>query len=83
MIRDFGQIFLMISFTGLFFGGIIYFGLKKDNVCDNLVRFNDGTQIEAKDVSSGDNGMTVIKTCTDDILRTPTLNIKMVEELKK
>jgi len=32
---------------------------------------------------TGHNGMTVIKTCTDDILRTPTLNIKMVEELNK
>ena len=83
MIRDFGQIFLMISFTGLLFGGIIYFALKKNNVCDKLVRFNDGTQVEAKDVRSHDNGMTTITTCTDDILRTPTLNIKMVEELKK
>ena len=83
MIRDFGQIFLMISFTGLLFGGIIYFALKKNNVCDKLVRFNDGTQIEAKDVRSHDNGMTTITTCTDDVLRTPTLNIKMVEELNK
>ena len=83
MIRDFWQIFLMISFTGLVFGGIIYFGFKKNDVCDKLVRFNDGTQIEAKDVRSRDNGMTTIKTCTDDVLRTPTLNIKMVEELKK
>lgn len=83
MIRDFGQIFLIISFTGLVFGGIIYFGLKKNNVCDKLVRFNDGTQIEAKDVRSYDNGMTKITNCTDDVLRTPTLNIKMVEELKK
>jgi hypothetical protein len=83
MTRDFWQIFLMISFTGLLFGGIIYFALKKNNVCDKLVRFNDGTQVEAKDVRSHDNGMTTITTCTDDILRTPTLNIKMVEELKK
>lgn len=83
MTRDFWQIFLMISFTGLLFGGIIYFALKKNNVCDKLVRFNDGTQIEAKDVRSHDNGMTTITTCTDDVLRTPTLNIKMVEELKK
>jgi hypothetical protein len=83
MTRDFWQIFLMISFTGLLFGGIIYFALKKNNVCDKLVRFNDGTQVEAKDVRSHDNGMTTITTCTDDVLRTPTLNIKMVEELKK
>ena len=83
MTRDFWQIFLMISFTGLLFGGIIYFALKKNNVCDKLVRFNDGTQVEAKDVRSHDNGMTTITTCTDDVLRTPTLNIKMVEELNK
>ena len=83
MTRDFWQIFLMISFTGLLFGGIIYFALKKNNVCDKLVRFNDGTQVEAKDVRSHDNGMTTITTCTDDVFRTPTLNIKMVEELKK
>ena len=48
-----------------------------------MVRFNDGTQVEAKDVRSYDNGMTTITTCTDECLRTPTLNIKMVEELKK
>jgi len=83
MTRDFWQIFLIISFTGLVFGGIIYFATKKNDVCDKLVRFNDGTQVEAKDVRSHDNGMTTITTCTDDVLRTPTLNIKMVEELKK
>lgn len=83
MIRNFGTIFLIIGLIGLIYVGIIYLAFKKGDVCDKLVRFNDGTQIEAKDVRSYDNGMTSIKTCTDDVLRTPTLNIKMVEELKK
>ena len=83
MIRKFGTVYFVIILSGLIYGGIMYMAFNKNNTCDKLVRFNDGTQIEVKDVSSGDNGMTVIKTCTDDILRTPTLNIKMVEELKK
>lgn len=83
MIRKFRTVYFVIILSGLIYGGIMYLVFNKNNTCDKLVRFNDGTQIEVKDVSSGDNGMTVIKTCTDDILRTPTLNIKMVEELKK
>lgn len=83
MIRNLGTVFFIITLTALVYGMIIYLAFKKGDVCDKLVRFNDGTQIEAKDVRSYDNGMTTIKTCTDDILRTPTLNIKMVEELKK
>ena len=83
MIRNFGTIFFVIILSGLIYGGILYLTFKKNDVCDKLVRFNDGTQIEAKDVRSHDNGMTTITNCTDDVLRTPTLNIKMVEELKK
>ncbi len=83
MIRNFGTVYFVIILSVLIYGGIMYMAFNKNNTCDKLVRFNDGTQIEVKDVSSDDNGMTVIKTCTDDILRTPTLNIKMVEELNK
>ena len=83
MIRNLGIVFFVIILTALFYGGIIYLRFNKNNTCDKLVRFNDGTHVEAKDVRSYDNGMTTIKTCTDDVLRTPTLNIKIVEELKK
>lgn len=83
MIRNLSTVFFVIILSGLIYGGIIYLAFNKNNTCDKLVRFNDGTQVEAKDVRSHDNGMTTIKTCTDDVLRTPTLNIKMVEELKK
>jgi hypothetical protein len=83
MIRNFGTVFFVVILSGLIYGGILYLAFKKGDVCDKLVRFNDGTQIEAKDVRSHDNGMTTIITCTDESLRTPTLNIKVVEELKK
>lgn len=83
MIRNFGTLFFVIILSGLIYGGILYLSFKKGDVCDKLVRFNDGTQVEAKDVRSYHNGMTTITNCTDDVLRTPTLNIKMVEELKK
>lgn len=83
MIRNLGIVFFVIILSTLVYTGIIYLAFNKSNTCDKLVRFNDGTQVEVKDVRSYDNGMTTIKTCTDDILRTPTLNIKMVEELKK
>jgi hypothetical protein len=83
MIRNFKTVFFVIILSTLVYTGIIYLAFNKNNTCDKLVRFNDGTQVEAKDVRSSDNGMTTIKICTDDVLRTPTLNIKMVEELKK
>ena len=83
MIRKFGTVYFVIILSGLIYGGIMYLAFNKNNTCDKLVRFNDGTQIEAKDVRSYDNGMTTITNCTDDVLRTPTLNIKMVEELNK
>ena len=83
MIRDFWQIVLIISVTGLVFGGIIYLGSKENKVCDTLVRLNDGTQYEANQVQSYSSGMTSIRLCTGEVLRTPTVNIKMVEELKK
>ena len=83
MITNLKTVFFIIGLTVLVYGGIMYLAFNKNNTCDKLVRFNDGTQVEAKNVRSSDNGMTTIKTCTDDVLRTPTLNIKMVEELKK
>ena len=83
MIRNLSTVFFIITLTALVYGGILYLIFDKNNVCNKMVRFNDGTQVEAKDVSSYNNGMTTIITCTDECLRTPTLNIKMVEELKK
>ena len=83
MIRNLKTVFFIIGLTVLVYGGILYLAFDKNNLCDKMVRFNDGTQVEAKNVCSYDNGMTTITTCTDEVLRTPTLNIKMVEELKK
>jgi hypothetical protein len=83
MIRENIGIFLMISFTGLVFGGIIYFGFKKDNVCDELVILNDGSQIEATDVLSYESGMSTIKMCNGQWMDTPTINIKMVKPIEK
>lgn len=83
MIRNYKNFLFVVGLTSLTYFGILYLGFRKNDVCDILVRFKDGTQVEAKDVRSYDNGMTTIITCTDKTLRLPTLNIKMVEELKK
>ena len=73
----------IITLCAFIYGLIIYWAFKDDQVCDTLVRFNDGTQMEAKNVHSYNNGMSSIELCTGEILRTPSLNIKTIEELKK
>jgi hypothetical protein len=75
-------IFLFIV-SFIIYGTIIYLSIEDEKVCDELVTFQDGTQIEATTVKSYNNGMTNIKLCTGEILRTPSLNIKTIEELKK
>ena len=62
---------------------IIYFGFKKDNVCDELVILNDGSQIEATDVLSYESGISTIKMCNGQWMYTPTINIKMVKPIEK
>jgi hypothetical protein len=83
MTRNLGLVFFVIIFTSLVYGGILYLSLKESKVCDQMVRLNDGTQYEATQVLSYSSGMTSIRLCTGEVLRTPTVNIKMVEELKK
>ena len=81
--KGMGAIYTLIVISGILFGDIIYQEIKKRGVCDEIVTFNDGTQYEVTEVSSYRNGMTTIKLCNGHVFRTPTLNIKMVEELKK
>lgn len=81
--KGMGAIYTLIVISGILFGVIIYQGIKKRSVCDEIVTFNDGTQYEVTEVSSYRNGMSTIKLCNGHVFRTPTLNIKMVEELKK
>jgi len=44
MIRNFGTVYFVIILSGLIYGGIMYMAFNKNNTCDKLVRFNDGTQ---------------------------------------
>lgn len=83
MIRNLGLVFFAIMLSVLVYGGILYLSLRDRKVCDQMVRLNDGTQYEATQVLSYSSGMTSIRLCTGEVLRTPTINIKMVEELKK
>ena len=81
--KGMGPVYVLMVISGLLFGTLIYQGIKKEGVCDELVTFNDGTQYEVTEVLSYRNGMSTIKQCNGHVFRTPTLNIKMVEELKK
>lgn len=83
MIRNLGLVFFTIMLSVLVYGGILYLSLRDRKVCDQIVRLNDGTQYEATQVLSYSSGMISIRLCTGEVLRTPTINIKMVEELKK
>ncbi len=83
MMINFSKTLIVIIIFGLYFGWFIKMVLKDNKVCDQMVRLNDGTQYEATQVLSYSSGMTSIRLCTGEVLRTPTINIKMVEELKK
>jgi len=74
-------IILISSFIIVWGVVIIYFGYKGDTSCDELVTLNNEVKIEAIYVNSYNNGMTTIKTCDGDIIRMPSINIKMVEVL--
>lgn len=81
--KGMGLVYVLVVISLLLSGAIIYLSIKKRSVCDEIVTFNDGTQYEVIEVLSYRNGMTTIKLCNGHVFRTPTLNIKMVEELKK
>lgn len=81
--KGMGPVYVLSVISGILCSTIIYLSIKKRNVCDEIVTFNDGTQYEVIEVLSYRNGMSTIKLCNGHVFRTPTLNIKMVEELNK
>jgi hypothetical protein len=83
MIRKFSIITTLVISIVLVYGLLTYTIGEEDKVCDELVIMNDGTQIEATQVASYNNGMSTIKMCGGEWLDTPTLNIKMVKHIEK
>jgi hypothetical protein len=63
--------------------GVAYWQIKESEICDELVIMNDGSQIEATEVTSYENGMSTIKMCDDTQMRTPTINIKFIKHIEK
>ncbi len=83
MIRKSIGIILLIIITSVTFGFFLYYSIKKDKACDELVILNDGSQIEATDVLSYESGMSTIKMCNGQWMDTPTINIKMVKPIEE
>jgi hypothetical protein len=83
MIRDFKFLIFVILLGGTFSFLMMYLSFKNGKTCDELVIMNDGSQIEATEVTSYDNGMSTIKMCGGEWMDTPTLNIKMVKPNNK
>jgi hypothetical protein len=83
MIRNFSFVIFVVILTGLLYGVIIYFLYSESKVCDELVIMNDGTQIEATQVSSYQNGVSNIRQCDGNEVRIPTISIKMIKHIKK
>jgi hypothetical protein len=83
MIRNFSFVIFVVILTGLLYGVIIYFSYSESKVCDELVIMNDGTQIEATQVSSYQNGVSNIGQCDGNEVRIPTISIKMIKHIKK
>jgi hypothetical protein len=83
MIRNFSFVIFVVLFAGLFGGVIAYLSYLENKVCDELVIINDGTQIEATQVSSYENGMSDIRQCDGNKVRIPTISIKMIKQIQK
>ena len=83
MFKNFNILILVVILSGLIYGGIIYYTIQDSKICDELVILNDGSQIEATNVSSYRNGMSTINMCNGQWVNTPTINIKMVKPLNK
>jgi hypothetical protein len=81
MIRKFIFLIFVIILGGLLSILIMHFQIQDNNVCDELVIMNDGSQIEATEVVSYRSGMSTIKMCGGTWLDTPTVNIKMVKPI--
>jgi len=82
MVRNFIIAVLVVS-VGLLCGLLTYIIDEEDKVCNELVIMNDGTQIEAIQVASYNNGMSSIQMCEGEWIDIPTLNIKMVKHIEK
>ena len=83
MIRKSVLIILMMILTSVTFGYFVYLSSQNNKVCDELVIMNDGSQIEATEVTSYENGMSTIEMCDDTQMRTPTINIKFIKHIEK
>ena len=83
MIRDFKFLIFVILLGGTFSFLMMYLSFKNGKTCDELVIMNDGSQIEATEVTSYENGMSTIKMCDDTQMRTPTINIKFIKHIEK
>ena len=82
MIRNFSTVLMIIGTTLVIYGIIFYLCVEDNKICDELVIMNDGSQIEATEVNTYENGMSGIRQCNGEYVRIPTVNIKMIKEIK-
>lgn len=82
MIRNFSTVLMIIGTTLVICGIIFYLRVEDNKICDELVIMNDGSQIEATEVNTYENGMSGIRQCNGEYVRIPTVNIKMIKEIK-
>ena len=62
-------------------GSAIYFSYEEDQECDQVVFVQDELSMDAREVSSFSNGMSVIRLCDGTNLQVPTHRIiKIVDK---
>ncbi len=62
-------------------GSVIYFSYKEDQECDQIVFVEGELSMDAREVSSFSNGMSVIRLCDGTNLEVPTHRIiKIVDK---
>lgn len=75
-------IIIITSLTGLICGLGMYISHEDGKFCNKVVIMNDGSQIEATKVTTYENGMSYILQCNGEQVDIPTINIKMVKQIK-
>ncbi len=62
-------------------GSVVYFSYKEDQECDQIVFVQGELSMDAREVSSFSNGMSVIRLCDGTNLQVPTHRIiKIVDK---
>ena len=81
MYMRFSMVITVITVVLVTYGILIFGKVEDDKICDELVIMNDGSQIEATEVNTYEDGMSRVHQCNGEDVRIPTVNIKIIKKI--